>query len=85
MEETEGNTLGLGASRGEEMTQKLYRDSKGKFVSRKEKVEKLKRRLRGLQTYAAILLEFPSSHYKVRWKGCEYRRFRNKHKIYETF
>ena len=78
-----------GAKGRQEMTQKLYRDSKGRFVNRKELVEELRGMIR-ISNHAGmnrIYQTFPPQIIRASRKclASYIRQFRNKHKIYECF
>ena len=60
--------------------QKLYRDSKGRFVSRKTLVEEIKLHLSYLPGFVRL-----RDLVTARVLGERVRTLRNKHKIYETF
>ena len=62
------------------MTQKLYRDSKGRFVSRDFIVGNIKLNLEYMPRFVKL-----GSLGVAHALGREVCRLRNKHKIYETF
>ena len=62
------------------MTQKLYRNSKGRFVSRERIVEEIRLHLSYLPGFVRL-----RDLVTARVLGERIRKLRNKHKIYETF
>ena len=67
------------------MTQKLYRDRKGRFVSGEKPAESLKRMI-DIIKHAGMRVDKDQRLFRTAgiWAS-HIRQFRNKYKIYETF